>query len=189
MQRRGRMPESQAQALSARICDFILHWDVYRQAEKLYFYYPLGNEVSLLAVIRDALSENRQVAFPKVEGKDLEFYRIQTLEELSKGAFHVMEPAAAGRIPVRWEEALCFVPGVAFDRCGGRFGYGKGYYDRYFARHDCRKLAGCAYECQVTDRLPLDAWDRRMDVLVTENGILKTSHNHTIAEGKENQHV
>lgn len=167
------MPQQLAGQLSEQICRHILQWERYQQAETLLFYYPLGNEVSLLPVIEDALSHRRQAAFPKVLGNDMAFYEITHLSGLQAGCFHVMEPDAAGRQPVHWEQALCFVPGVVFSRTGGRFGYGKGYYDRFFSRHSGQILVGCAYECQITEQLPTDTWDRNMDYLVSEHGILK----------------
>lgn len=171
--KRNAMPLTLVRSLSDEICDFVLGWDVYQHAQTMFFYYPLGNEVSLLPVIRDALKSGRHVAFPKTVRDTMEFYEISDLGELEVGRFHVMEPTIASKQPFQAEPELCFVPGVVFDDAGGRFGYGKGYYDRYFAARKTVKLVGCAYQCQMADRLPTDAWDIRMDLLLSEQGIRK----------------
>ena len=170
-QKRNSMSDKAVTCLSAQIADTVTQWEIYQQAEAVYFYYPLGNEVSLLPVIKDAFYRNKKVAFPKVSGKSMEFYQVFGINELKEGTFHVMEPYITGRQPVYWNQALCFVPGVVFDKSGGRFGYGKGFYDRYFSLHTSCHLIGCAYECQVVEKLPLEMWDRHMDALVTETGI------------------
>ena len=174
---RNAMPRELCRQLSAQICRHILHWEIYQQSEALFFYYPLGNEVSLLPVIEDALSHGRPVAFPKVVDDNMAFYEVANLSELKEGCFHVMEPDAEGRQPVHWAQALCFVPGVAFSRAGGRFGYGKGYYDRFFAGQAGQILVGCAYGCQIAESLPTDKWDRGMDYLASESGILTVRFN------------
>ena len=168
--RRADMPPFLAELLSDRISKEVLSWECYQKAGAVFFYYPLGNEVSLLPVIEDALSKGKRAAFPKTVKDSMQFYEVTDLTEFSEGSFHVMEPDIKGKKPADWEPELCFVPGVVFDRQGGRFGYGKGYYDRYFAHKTCC-LAGCAYECQTVDRLQTDAWDVRMNYLVTENGV------------------
>lgn len=171
---RDAIPAMAAKELSFCLSQQILQWNPYKEAEKIYFYYPLGREVSLLPVIEDAMMRRKQVAFPKVNGDNMEFYEITSLSQLAEGCFHVMEPnfvnGKQGLYPklADWKQALCFVPGVAFDKTGVRFGYGKGYYDRYFSNHSGCRLVGCAYECQVAEKLPADAWDIRMDDLVTE---------------------
>jgi 5-formyltetrahydrofolate cyclo-ligase len=65
------------------------------------------------------------------------------------------------------------VPGVAFDRAGGRLGRGAGYYDRAFpvSAPSAPLLIGVAYEIQRVDRLPLVETDRRMDAVVTERAL------------------
>lgn len=169
--KRDAMPVSLVESLSARICRSILEWGAFQKAEAVFFYYPLGKEVSLLAAVTEALAQGKRTAFPKTAGNSMQFYEITDLKEFSEGRFHVMEPFTEGKNPVRWEPQLCFVPGTVFDRAGGRMGYGKGYYDRYFAGNRNVLLAGCAYEFQIADSLVLDAWDIRMDWLVTENGM------------------
>ena len=67
---------------------------------------------------------------------------------------------------------LIVAPGLAFDRRGGRLGYGKGYYDRFLhqIRGDATKLAVC-FECQLFPEIPVLPHDVRMDLVVTENAI------------------
>ena len=70
------------------------------------------------------------------------------------------------------------VPGVAFDREGGRTGYGAGYYDRYFKKisderkKEIKKVA-LAYDFQVIDKVPMDKQDVRIDCIITEKEIIK----------------
>ncbi len=168
--RNAMQPES-VSGLSKQISAKILSWELYRQSEKILFYYPRKNEVSLLPVMEDALLRGKQIAFPKVTDNGMDFYMVASLDELKEGSFHVMEPQAHIHRPVHWRHALCFVPGTVFDQAGHRFGYGGGYYDRYFAHIRDAMLVGCAYGCQIAERLPVDAWDIKMGYLATENGI------------------
>lgn len=167
---RDAMPPGLADRLSAQISGLILQWDLYQQADTVFFYYPLGNEVSLLPVIEEALAKGKRAAFPKVFGEKMEFYEVLGLSELEEGKFHVMEPFTEGKSPIR-EPSICFVPGTVFDRSGGRFGYGGGYYDRYFAGCGSTALVGCAYGFQIAGRLPVNSLDVGMDHLASENGI------------------
>lgn len=173
---RDAMPVSLARQLSEKISAAILQWELYQRANAVFFYYPLGKEVSLLPVIEEALQKGRRAAFPKTVGDIMEFYEVTDLQELEEGNFHVMEPKAEGRRPVCWEPELCFVPGVAFGRAGERYGYGRGYYDRYFADRGTVRLVGCAYGSQIAEKLPVGAWDVRVDDLVSEEGIFSCRH-------------
>lgn len=68
-------------------------------------------------------------------------------------------------------KAYCFVPGSVFDLTGNRYGYGKGYYDRYFAQHEKLIRIGTAYEMQVEEWIEAEETDVKMQFLVTETGI------------------
>ena len=137
---------------------------------RVYGYYPLGSEVSLIPFYKFLLKGEVPLAFPRVQGMSMDFYQVFSLDDLKEGAFHVMEPDNACK-KAEWEYALCFTPGSAFDREGGRFGYGKGYYDRYFEKHPRLLRAGIAYENQVEEKLPTEDFDIPINYLITEHGI------------------
>jgi 5-formyltetrahydrofolate cyclo-ligase len=68
---------------------------------------------------------------------------------------------------------LVFVPLVGFDRSGGRIGFGKGWYDRFFSRLKEKGIhpvkVGLAFSFQEVHSVPCDPWDERLDMVVTEN--------------------
>ena len=75
-------------------------------------------------------------------------------------------------LPVRsWN---LVVPGVAFDRRGGRLGHGKGIYDRLLKCSAGIKIGIC-YEWQIIDEVPTGKDDVKMDFIVAETGILVCS--------------
>lgn len=70
-------------------------------------------------------------------------------------------------------EVTMLVPGIAFDRKGGRIGYGKGFYDRYLQGKKHITTVGVAFSCQICNKpMRLDETDKKMDYLLTEDGLL-----------------
>lgn len=163
---RNQMTAESCTEYSKTICERILTAEEYRQAKVVYAYYPLGNEASLLPVMEDCLKSGRKLALPKVNGADMDFFQITELSQVEEGCFHVMEPTTTRK--VQETQALVLTPGVAFDRTGNRLGYGKGFYDRYFAQYPGLLRMGVAYDCQVGTLLQTQAQDIRMNILVTE---------------------
>ena len=66
-----------------------------------------------------------------------------------------------------------WLPGLAFDRRGGRIGYGKGYYDRLLSRlrSQVPRIA-LAFDFQVLGTVPQDESDVRVDAIVTEKSTM-----------------
>ena len=167
-QRRDALSGMEVSQWSDKICRILEEQPCFMEPENICFYYPLGNEVNLLPLAERALQSGKRVSFPRVSGDDMEFYQVSDLQEFAEGAFHVMEPTSRD---VMGGDALVFVPGLLFDGRGGRMGYGKGYYDRYFSRHmGCRKIGVC-YEMQFIRQVPCNRYDVLMDDVVTEQGI------------------
>ena len=137
----------------------------------IYGYYPCGKEVSLLPLYDWLLDQKIPLAFPRVSGEHMEFYQVHSMQDFKEGAFHIMEPVEKCRL-AEFEHVFCLVPGSVFDRGGNRYGYGKGYYDRYFSRHKNLYRIGIAYEIQVEMQIPTECCDVNMHALAMENGIL-----------------
>ncbi len=168
---RGQLTPDMGRHLSEQICKQLMASSLYQQAEQLYFYYPLEREVDLLPLAKLALSQGKQIAFPRVNGAQMDFYQIFSLTEFAEGNFHVMEPLS--QTQVRWERAVVLCPGLVFDRQGNRIGYGKAFYDRYLADNKKIIRLGIAYAFQVVDELKSESQDQKMQYLVTEQSVEK----------------
>ncbi len=81
---------------------------------------------------------------------------------------------AATVSPSLVEAAL--VPGVLFDRRGGRVGRGKGYYDRLLGGMRPRPyLIGVTLERRLIPEVPMTDDDVRMDAVITEHGFFEVA--------------
>ncbi len=103
----------------------------------------------------------KRIVLPRVgEGFSMEFYDCAIT---CAGAYGILEPTSCEVVPPS-EIDVIIVPGVAFTRCGGRLGRGKGYYDRYLARKGFRGYKiGVCYPHQILDNLPSEEHDVLMN--------------------------
>lgn len=170
-EKRNLLTKEQREEYSGKICEQIWKYIVSEEAEVIYCYYPLGSEVNVLPLAEKALSEGKKIAFPRTNGDMMEFYPVMSLAGFQKGAFGIMEPI--GEVPITEDSPMVIVPGLGFDRSKNRIGYGKGFYDRYFARFPaCRKIAA-TYETQIVDNIPTNDFDTPMDLIITEREVLE----------------
>lgn len=176
--KRDDLPRENIARWSDEICKILQEQSFFRSFEHICFYHPLGNEVNLLPFAEKAIELGKKIFFPRVNGDDMEFYRVSGLQEFVQGAFHVMEPVGADHICAK--DALVLVPGLVFDNCGRRMGYGKGYYDKYFSRNPEYHKIGVCYEMQLIPEVPCDRYDIPMDMIVTEQGIYLCDKNRNI---------
>lgn len=169
----------------------IRNWSVYQNAELLLFYVSYRSEADTLQLMKEALEEGRKVGVPKVTGTDMVFYRITDISQLTEGYKGIREPdtecceeifqkdrADQGQMqedrkPLLPENTVVFVPGCAFDKAGGRMGYGGGFYDRFMEKYPEVLKVALAYEEQMTETVPREAHDKTVDVIVTEARLLQ----------------
>lgn len=104
-------------------------------------------------------------------GQALKFRLWEPDCTMIKGAFGAMIPENGDwMIP-----QILIVPLVAFDRNGGRLGYGGGFYDRTLQALRAIQptmAIGFAYAAQEDPELPLEPTDQPLDLIVTENGVI-----------------
>ena len=181
------LSEEHVLAKSQQICRQVLLSDEYKNAETIFAYYPLGNEVDCLMVMKQALKDGKRIVLPRTTYDcQMDFYEIKSLVDVEEGHFHVMEPKSECEkfVPeqndVGDEEsakclnALVLVPGVVFDFFGNRYGYGKGYYDRYFARFPQLVRIALAYTEQLSEEpLECSETDMKMHMIVTQDEVIR----------------
>ncbi len=169
-----RMREEQSAELAAEksheICRQILASEEYKKADSVLVYIATQGEVSLEEVIRDAWEKGKVVASPRVEGKTMDFYRINSFEELEEGNFHVWEPRKECEVFTPGQQTLFLVPGVAYDESRRRVGYGGGFYDRFLERFPWLPTTGIGYEFQILPEVPCEPTDIPMKKILTEKG-------------------
>lgn len=173
LQKRNGLAKEDCEKYSAAICahlrNLFLEMDSWRK-DGVFGYYPHGSEVSLLELYNWLLGREACLAFPRVSGDTMDFYQTASMEEFCKGAFGILEPNAGSK-KVKAKRGVCLVPGSVFDREGNRYGYGKGYYDRYLSVHKGLFCIGIAYESQVEPWIITERCDVKMDALVTERAV------------------
>ena len=130
-------------------------------------------ELSLDFFITWCLANEKEIYFPRVCGEEMDFFRIQSKEDFTAGYFGILEPKNYCEI-FGGQKAICFVPGVAFDKKGNRIGYGRGYYDRYFRAHQIiqMKKIGISYDFQLVSEIESEDFDEKLDGLVTPTEIM-----------------
>lgn len=172
-------------ALSLRICDRMTGTREYVNARTLATYVSLPEEVQTQELIHRAWTDGKMVVVPCCVEDELRLFRLRSMEELAPRTLGILEPVKHLRQQEeRWCEAneidLFVVPGVAFDRLGGRLGHGKGYYDRLLDKvgQSVPKIA-LAFESQVMDRVPITAHDVHMDMILSERFVYQVGHRST----------
>lgn len=135
-------------------------------------YADYNHEVITRYIIEQAWKDGKEVAVPKVFGKDMVFYRLTDFSQLESSYFGIPEPKEDGE-KVSWEEAMMVMPGVAFDVNCNRVGYGGGFYDRFLEKHPevCRVAVGFSF--QILPEVPTEPTDIRPQVIVTEANIYR----------------
>lgn len=83
----------------------------------------------------------------------------------------IFQPAGHQPVCEKNEVAAILVPAIAFSPKGERLGRGAGFYDRFLALYPEALRIGIAFEEQIADQIPTEAWDEKVDVILTDRGI------------------
>jgi len=121
-----------------------------------------------------AVRTGHEALFPRCPSKEsMEFAPVGAWDELVAGRYGLLEPMSQA-LPEPWRSGdLVLVPGLAFDRLGGRLGRGGGHYDRCFeaSPRGVPWLVGFGFSFQIVDEVPMDVHDRRLDGVLTGSGL------------------
>ncbi len=141
------------------------------------FYVSMKEEVRTQEMIRRSLEMGKQVVVPSLKPDRKRItpsLLIDYESDLERGVFGIPEPRAecVRSLPVGNIE-IVLVPGVVFDVCGGRLGFGGGYYDEFLAGLSSgTERWGLAFEFQVVEKLPLTDRDVPVEKIITEERVI-----------------
>ncbi|MDT8327524.1 MAG: 5-formyltetrahydrofolate cyclo-ligase [Roseovarius sp.] len=136
-------------------------------------YMAIRSEIDPLPVMQEAAAHG-PVCVPVIQrlGLPLKFSRWSPGCALREGPFGAMIPAEDDFLTPE----ILIVPLVAFDRQGGRLGYGGGFYDRTLELLRALRptlAIGFAYGAQEDSALPLEPTDQPLDMVVTETEVIE----------------
>lgn len=134
-------------------------------------FWPMGTEIDIRPLLLALAGRGHVLALPETpaRGRPLVFRRWRFGQPLRRGPLGTRQPA-------REAEALrpdwLLVPLLAFDRSGGRLGYGGGYYDRTLAGLPGAVAIGCAHAVQEVPEVPVGPEDVRLPRIATDRGVV-----------------
>ncbi|ANY67536.1 5-formyltetrahydrofolate cyclo-ligase [Paenibacillus sp. BIHB 4019] len=177
---RDRLSKQDRALWSGLACGALSKWlEGHPEQREIMCYVPFRSELDLWPLMDWLWSTGREVIVPRCHPLDrsMTLYRLQSPADLMEGAYGISEPdpAKCEELPQGHVPDSIIVPGIRFDRKGGRMGYGGGYYDRFAERaSQAGKRAiwiGAAFEAQVAEQVPMQEHDLKMNGIVTESGI------------------
>ena len=162
--------EQKSAVIAAYACSLLAFCD----RHTVMVYMALPQEVQTTQIIAQALLWHKRIAVPVVHGNHLAAVELpDDPAQLRRGHFGILEPYGTQVVIPPEEIGYIMVPGVAFDYCGGRLGFGKGYYDRFLGRlPETTYRCGLAFGIQIVPCVPQTSHDICMHGIVTEQGFI-----------------
>ncbi len=179
----ARAAQENKDELSKTICESFIALPEYQAAKTVMWYIDCRSETRTKPQLEKEIEKGeKQIIVPYCTSDEkgdnkLGLWRLDRFDELVVGKWSILEPPRD-----KWGDPekevnpedldLVMVPGVGFDRNGGRMGNGQGYYDRLLekARRDCPLIALC-YESQLFEEILVGPFDVFMDKVITEKNV------------------
>ncbi|MBE6050288.1 MAG: 5-formyltetrahydrofolate cyclo-ligase [Clostridium sp.] len=171
IQKRDSVELSRKNLMDLVIKKKLMNLQKFKEAKNIFIYIGYGSEIDTYKYIKEFLNMGKNIYVPKtnVREKTMEAVQINSLDNLVKGTYGILEPDSFKNKIDKDKIDLVILPGVVFDKQGGRIGYGGGYYDKYLMNMDKNifKVALC-YEFQIIDEVPTEPHDIKADLVLTE---------------------
>jgi 5-formyltetrahydrofolate cyclo-ligase len=136
-------------------------------------YYPVNFEIDDLALLRKFEKNRFNISLPVIKKNfQMDFYKWSFSDPLKINKYGIPEPEIKNIV----HPDILLIPLVAFDKNLNRLGYGGGYYDRLITKLSKKKKImkiGLAFPFQKIDRVPINAYDQKLDYIVTNKNNIK----------------
>ncbi|MCL2648465.1 MAG: 5-formyltetrahydrofolate cyclo-ligase [Phycisphaerales bacterium] len=172
---------------SLAACDKLMATDEFKNARTIMIYMSMPREVETHTLAVQAWRDGKSIAVPRVEwglveGGRMEAVEIRSLDVGMQMSGPGIRQPIDSRVILPGEIDMVVVPGLGFDRCGGRVGRGGGFYDRFLSRGEGQDFRGvrcalCFHEQLLTEAVPCEPHDVAMDMIVTDQDIVRCAIN------------
>lgn len=170
-QKRAALSAASRQSAAAIITDRILPLPAVQQARSIFIFISYGNEVNTHGLLKHFLEQGKRLAVPKIlPEKTMIAVPFSAWEELVPGELGILTPRSSQADNGHFDVVI--TPGLGFTPAGYRIGYGRGYYDKWFASHSSGCRIAVCFDAQIVEDLPVDATDVPVDMIVTEKRVI-----------------
>ena len=132
-----------------------------------FIYLSFFREAPTDGLIERLLADGHRVCCPRIENGNM--LAVEYGEDFALSDYGIREPV--GEV-YQGEIDVAVIPFLAVDKQGNRLGYGGGYYDRFLETSTAKRVA-FGYAFQVVREVPTESWDQKMDVIVTDEEIIR----------------
>ena len=155
---------------SSKLYSFLKHH--YNNFKVIGGYYPSNFEIDDLEILNLLEKKNYKISLPIIKkNNQMDFFKWSINNPLKINKYGIAEPVSSKILL----PDLLFVPLVGYDQDLNRLGYGGGFYDRYIDKAEKRKKivkVGLAFSYQKVKKIPVISHDKKLDLIITEKGIL-----------------
>ncbi len=171
-QRRA-MTATEIDTKSAAITEKLFSLECIGKAKTVCMFLSAFNEPDTIPIAKKLWQKQCKVVVPisNTKTNTISLSYIDSLGDLCEGAYGILEPPVIKNADTGDIDTV-LIPGLAFDRDGGRMGFGKGYYDRFLINTNAIKIGLC-YDFQLLDNIPKESHDIPVNYIITEKEILK----------------
>ena len=162
------LPERYKQTADRAIAAHLLAMPEYQEADTVFCFVGTAREIDTRPVLADTLAAGKRLCVPLCTGKGLmELRQIQGLDELSPGAYGILEPAMDSPTVSLDDVDFAVLPCLTCSHQGQRLGQGGGYYDRFLSSYRGGTILLCR-EKLIREEIPLEPHDYPVPWVLTE---------------------
>jgi len=172
---RKKLSKKEVLEKSNRIKKRLFGINEFKKASTILFYVSYDNEVYTHDMIKESMSNNKNVIVPISDRKNrrLILSKLNNWDDLILGSYGILEPSKDKIKETSIEKVdLIIVPGVGFDKTGRRIGHGKGYYDNLLKNSTNALHIGLAFEAQIVKKIPTESHDLPVNKIITEKRVI-----------------
>lgn len=148
---------------SSKIVQKILNSKDFKNAKHVAIYYPIKNEIDLTSLLN---INDKFFYLPRCFNNELQFVKFSGVNNLKIGNYGIAEPLGNKINPEILD--VIYIPALMANKHNYRLGYGKGYYDRFFAKQNlsAKKIIVVASEL-CSDIFVQDEFDFQCDSIIS----------------------